>query len=167
MTLHPIPSEFPYIWGKFCILFYQCTGQELMRALSIRVRNRCVHWAYASGTNACTGRSPFIICWAYASGAGAYAEHTGRELMRALSVRVRNWCSRSAKLRFHTVAKCKFADFHKNVPVALDRECLFTKVKHFEKLNFFRESFCFSPASDLSIKRSICEKGQAIVQYYL
>ncbi len=21
MTLHPIPSEFPYIWGKFCFLF--------------------------------------------------------------------------------------------------------------------------------------------------
>jgi len=26
--------------------------QELMRALSVRVRNRCVHWAYASGTDA-------------------------------------------------------------------------------------------------------------------
>jgi len=25
MTLHPIPSEFLYIWGKFCFLFYQCT----------------------------------------------------------------------------------------------------------------------------------------------
>ena len=24
MTMHPIPSEFPYIWGKFCFLFYQC-----------------------------------------------------------------------------------------------------------------------------------------------
>ncbi len=24
MTLHPIPSEFPYIWGKFSFLFYQC-----------------------------------------------------------------------------------------------------------------------------------------------
>ncbi len=23
MTLHPIPSEFPYIWGKFSFLFYQ------------------------------------------------------------------------------------------------------------------------------------------------
>ncbi len=22
--LQPIPSEFPYIWGKFCFLFYQC-----------------------------------------------------------------------------------------------------------------------------------------------
>ncbi len=24
MTLQPIPSEFPYIGGKFCFLFYQC-----------------------------------------------------------------------------------------------------------------------------------------------
>ncbi len=24
MTLHPIPSEFPYIRGKFCLLFYLC-----------------------------------------------------------------------------------------------------------------------------------------------
>jgi hypothetical protein len=25
MTLHPIPSEFPYIWGTFCFVSYQCT----------------------------------------------------------------------------------------------------------------------------------------------
>jgi hypothetical protein len=51
----------------------QCehTRQELMRAQSVRVRNCCVHCAYASGTDACTDR----------------ARH---ELMRALSVRVRN-----------------------------------------------------------------------------
>ncbi len=24
MTLQPLPSEFPYIWGKFLFLFYQC-----------------------------------------------------------------------------------------------------------------------------------------------
>ncbi len=24
MTLQPLPSGFPYIWGKFCFLFYQC-----------------------------------------------------------------------------------------------------------------------------------------------
>jgi hypothetical protein len=24
ITLHPIPSEFPYVWGKFSFLFYQC-----------------------------------------------------------------------------------------------------------------------------------------------
>ncbi len=26
MTLQPLPSEFPYIWGKFNFLFYQCTA---------------------------------------------------------------------------------------------------------------------------------------------
>ncbi len=25
MTLQPIPSEFPYIWGKFSFLFYPCS----------------------------------------------------------------------------------------------------------------------------------------------
>ena len=62
--------------------------QELMRALSIRVRNWCVHWAYASGTNTCTERSPFKTCWAYASGTDAYPEHTHQELMRMLSIRI-------------------------------------------------------------------------------
>ncbi len=66
--------------------------QELMRTLSMRVRNWCVHWACASGTNACTVRIPFKKCWAYASGTDAYPEHTGQELMRSLSIRVRNWC---------------------------------------------------------------------------
>ncbi len=26
MTLQRIPSEFPYLWGKFSFLFYQCVG---------------------------------------------------------------------------------------------------------------------------------------------
>ncbi len=29
MTLHPIPSEFPYIWGEICFLFYRCTRDDL------------------------------------------------------------------------------------------------------------------------------------------
>ncbi len=66
--------------------------QELMNTLSIRARNWCVHWAYGSGTNACTERIPLKKCWAYASGTDAYPEHTGQELMRSLSIRVRNWC---------------------------------------------------------------------------
>ncbi len=70
--------------------------QELMRALSRRIRNWCVHWAYASGTNVCTELSPFKTCWAYASETDAYPEHTGQELIRALSMRVRNWCARSS-----------------------------------------------------------------------
>ncbi len=28
MTLQPIPSEFPYIWGKFSFLFYQCAVKK-------------------------------------------------------------------------------------------------------------------------------------------
>jgi hypothetical protein len=59
--------------------------QELMRALSLRVRNWCVHWAYASCTNVCTEGSPF-----------KHAEqHTHQFRMRTLSkvsIRVRNWC---------------------------------------------------------------------------
>ncbi len=30
MTLHPIPSEFPYVCGKFCFLFYQCANQNFV-----------------------------------------------------------------------------------------------------------------------------------------
>jgi hypothetical protein len=28
MTLQPLHSEFPYIWGKFDFLFYQCTQRS-------------------------------------------------------------------------------------------------------------------------------------------
>jgi hypothetical protein len=37
MTLHPSPSEFPYIWGKFCFLFYQCRAKFQVQ---VRCRNR-------------------------------------------------------------------------------------------------------------------------------
>ncbi len=63
--------------------------QELMHALSIWVRNWCMHWAYMSGTNASTERSPFKTCWAYTSGTDAYPEHTHHYLMRILSVSVK------------------------------------------------------------------------------
>ncbi len=29
MTLHPIPSEFPYIWEKFWFLFFQCRSNSI------------------------------------------------------------------------------------------------------------------------------------------
>jgi len=45
----------------------------ILYTLSMRVRNWCVHWACASGADACT-------------------EHARQELMRTLSIRVRNWC---------------------------------------------------------------------------
>ncbi len=41
--------------------------------ISMRVRNWWTHWAYESGTGACT-------------------EHVCQELVRTLSIRVRNWC---------------------------------------------------------------------------
>ena len=63
-----------------------------MRALSMRVRNWCVHWAYVLATNVCTERIPLKQCWAYASGNDAYPEYTGQELMHSLNIRVRNWC---------------------------------------------------------------------------
>ncbi len=66
------------------------TGQELMCSLSIRVRNWCVPWAYAS------------VSYAYAQHKynnskfekvpSKHAEHAIKELMRTLSVCVRNWC---------------------------------------------------------------------------
>ena len=35
---------------------------------------------------------PLCVCLAYALGTGAQAEHTRKELVRMLSIRVRNWC---------------------------------------------------------------------------
>ncbi len=79
--------------------------------------NWCVHWAYASGINACTElmyKKPMramsilrirSLClhWAYASVAYAWFEHTHKELMRLLSsehvdhsISIRNLCVFSA-----------------------------------------------------------------------
>ncbi len=89
------------------------TGQELMRSLSIRVRNWCVPWAYALGfyayaqhkhKNSKFERGPYKPCWAYTKGTGAHAEHTGQELMCMLSIsisslRVRSACALETKLQ--------------------------------------------------------------------
>ncbi len=45
----------------------------ILYTLSMRVRKWCLHWACASGTDACI-------------------EHAHQELMRTLSIRVWNWC---------------------------------------------------------------------------
>ncbi len=90
------PSCARWAYGSGTHAHAECACQELMHALSVRVRNWFVHWAYVSGTNACTERSPFKTCWAYATGTDAYLDHTGQELMRALCLRVRNWCACSA-----------------------------------------------------------------------
>ncbi len=81
------------------------THQGLMRTLSIQVRNWCISWAYASGTDAyaeCTHqfltrmlsiskkiqnfKRAFNPCWAYVSGTDACIEHARKELMRTLSI---------------------------------------------------------------------------------
>jgi hypothetical protein len=33
MTLQPLPSEFPYILGKFYFLFYQCPSTERLKTV--------------------------------------------------------------------------------------------------------------------------------------
>ena len=67
-----------------------------MRMLSIRVRNWCVHWAYESGTGACTEHTHQVLMRAQSAFPEKNAEYTHQELMRTLSIRVRNWCICSA-----------------------------------------------------------------------
>ena len=66
--------------------------QELMRMLSMLVRNWCVCWAYESGTGACTEHTHQVLMRAQGAFLSENAEHTHQELMRTLSIRVRNWC---------------------------------------------------------------------------
>ncbi len=68
------------------------TGQELTCTLSVRVRNWCINWAHESGTGACTEHTPQILMHAQSAFPSKHAEHTHQELMRTLSIRVRNWC---------------------------------------------------------------------------
>jgi hypothetical protein len=35
MTLQMLHSEFPYIWGKFDFLFYQCAWQRIITEYSV------------------------------------------------------------------------------------------------------------------------------------
>jgi hypothetical protein len=59
----------------------------ILYTISICIRNWCVHWAYASGTNVCTeGTIKFV------KAPTRHAEHMRQELMRTLSVCIRNWC---------------------------------------------------------------------------
>ncbi len=72
------------------------TRQELAITLSIQVRNWCMRWAYGSGTDVCTDHTCQELMRALSTHMkfekvpSKYAEHT--ELMRALRMRVRNWC---------------------------------------------------------------------------
>jgi hypothetical protein len=61
-----------------------------MCTLSMRVRNWCAPWAYASislrACSACASVLLFLKC------SKVYPQHARKLLMRALSMRVRNWC---------------------------------------------------------------------------
>ncbi len=100
--------------------------QELMRALSVRVKKWCAPWPYASVPYAHSqhvdqffhfSNVPFVysqhagkelmcalsmrvrnwcIHWAFASGTDACVEHTSQELVWAVSIRIRNWCMKWA-----------------------------------------------------------------------
>ncbi len=65
----------PWAYGSGTSAPAEHTHQELMRMLSIRVKNP--NFKRAS-----------IPCWAYASGTDACTEHARKELMRILSVRI-------------------------------------------------------------------------------
>jgi hypothetical protein len=73
--------------GFACFDHYMHTSQELVRRLSMGVRNWCAPWAYAS------------VPYAHAQHAHQFShfsniQHAYKELMRALSMCVRNWCVR-------------------------------------------------------------------------
>ncbi len=114
--------QFSY-FSNVHFVYPQHARKELMRTLSMCVRNWCVHWTCASGihayaehtsqelvralsirirSNARTERIPFKKCWAYALGTDAYPEHTGRELMRMLIMRISSWhlCSACAPVSY-------------------------------------------------------------------
>ena len=65
---------------------------KVQTMLSIRVRNWCVHWACASGTIACTELTHQVLMRAQSAFPSKNAEHMHQEMMRTLSIRVRNWC---------------------------------------------------------------------------
>jgi hypothetical protein len=68
--------------------------QELIRTLSLRVRNWFAPWAYASVPDA---HAQHAHQFSYFLNVHfVYPQHARKELMRALSMRVRNWCVRWA-----------------------------------------------------------------------
>ncbi len=57
LTLHLIPSEFPYIWGKFCFLFYQCSNRDM--AMRRIFWGFCRNWFLIDPLHYLTSRSDF------------------------------------------------------------------------------------------------------------
>ncbi len=48
LTLQPLPSEFPSIWGKFNFLFYQCTHCLISSIFNCNVTNLKHIWQFVS-----------------------------------------------------------------------------------------------------------------------
>ncbi len=84
-------------------LFY-----ELMRTLSISIRNWSVRWAYESITGACTEHTRQELMHAVSAVPSKHAENMHQELMHTLCIRVRNWCVCSAHMSGtgHNVSMC-------------------------------------------------------------
>ncbi len=73
-------------------VYPQHSREELMHALSLRLRNWCVRWAYASGADECMEhRSPKLVR-ALSAVPSKHADHTRQKPMCALSMHIRNWC---------------------------------------------------------------------------
>jgi hypothetical protein len=82
-------------YRKYCSELYahaDHAGQFLTCTLSVRIRNWCMRWAYKSGTGACTEHTDQVLMRAQGAVPSKHAEHTQQELMRTLSIQVRNWC---------------------------------------------------------------------------
>ncbi len=68
------------------------TGQDLLRALSMRIRNWCPPWPYASVSYA---HAQHVHQFSNFSDVHfVYPQHARKELMCALNMRLRNWCIR-------------------------------------------------------------------------
>jgi hypothetical protein len=84
---------------------HTCSERIPFKMLSIHFRNWCLPWAYVSGTDAFAWSYP-SVSYVYAQHKNKnskfekvpskHAEHACQELMRALSLRIRNWCAGSA-----------------------------------------------------------------------
>jgi hypothetical protein len=74
-----------------CEIFDRSNFHDFYTIKSLREGDIEIPYAYAQSNF--REDSPFKTCSAYASVTDAYPEHTGQELMRSLSMRIRNWCT--------------------------------------------------------------------------
>ncbi len=86
----------------------------ILYSLRTRARNWCMHWAYASGTDACTehAHQELMLTWANESGTGACTEHTHQEQMRAQSTAPSKYAEHTHQelMRAQSTAPSKYAE---------------------------------------------------------